>query len=170
MRMRSWGFWQPLWRMWGETQARTITPLFYNTHTPHPVCQNMLAVGPVAAADWEIRAASWQLAAMLEASSSKRIYEGKRKKEEGKSSLYLFHLRTKTPTEQHKWCRDQVCKHTQSKVGFLIYTNQMCSFASEWQVTDCLSLPGELEKEGWLKKGTVRKTWFNRGGSRGEWV
>lgn len=72
--------------MWRETQARTTRPpFFYDTHTPYPVCPNMLAVGPVAAADREIRAASWQLAAMLEANSSKRIYEGKKKKGEGEN-------------------------------------------------------------------------------------
>lgn len=97
MRMRSWGFWQSLWRMWGETQARTITPLFCSTHTPHPVCQNMLSVGPVAAADWEIRAASWQLAAMLEASSNKRICEGKRKKEKEKKWTLSYPFDTQNP-------------------------------------------------------------------------
>lgn len=66
------------------------------------MCQNMLSVGPVAAADWEIRAASWQLAAMLESSSSKRIYEEKRKKGGGESSIYLLRPTIKSPTEQPK--------------------------------------------------------------------
>ncbi len=33
-------------------------------------------------------------------------------------------------------------------------------------MTDCLSLPEELEKE-WIERGAVRKTKFNRGGNRG---
>lgn len=52
----------------------------------------MLSVGPVAAADWEIRAASWQLAAMLEASSNKRICEGKRKKEKEKKVNFILSI------------------------------------------------------------------------------
>lgn len=59
-----------------ETQARTITPIFH-IRTPHQVCQNTLAIGPVVASDWEMGAGFWQLAAMLEASSSKWIYEEK---------------------------------------------------------------------------------------------
>lgn len=140
MRMRSWGFWQPLWWMWRETQARTITPLFYNTHTLHPVCQNMLNGGPVAVADWEIRAASWQLTAMLEASSSERIYEGMRKKEGGKSSLYLFHLTMKTPTEQPNRCRDGK-KTVASKITFNLHQSDIV-FSSLWMARDWLSFTG----------------------------
>lgn len=49
----------------------------------------------------------------------------------------------------------------------LIYSHQtLCCFSSEWPVTDCLSLPEELEKE-WIEERAVRKTRFNRGGNRG---
>lgn len=53
------------------TDVERDTSQSFSPFSPHPVCQNMLSVGPVAAADGEIRAASWQLAAMLEASSVK---------------------------------------------------------------------------------------------------
>lgn len=52
----------------------------------------MLSVEPVAAEDWEIRATSWQLAAMLEASSSKRIYEGKEEERKGKKVHFIFSI------------------------------------------------------------------------------
>lgn len=51
----------------------------------------------MAAANWEIRAASWQLAAMLEASSSKKIYEGKRKKEVGGKFPLSFSFEDQNP-------------------------------------------------------------------------
>lgn len=146
--------------MWRETQARPKTTLFCSTHTPHPMCQNMLSVGPVVAANWEIRAASWQLAAMLEASSSKKIYEGKRKKEVGESSLYLFRLRIKTPTEQSNWYEmrnwseenwDEVRKRNENQPQrvLLIFTSQtLCSFASEWPATDFSFTGWRLGKGG----------------------
>lgn len=73
------------------TDVERDTSQSFSPLSPHPVCQNMLSVGPVAAADGEIRAASWQLAAMLEASSSKRIYEGSGKK--GKKKVrFIFSI------------------------------------------------------------------------------
>lgn len=47
------------------------------------------------------------------------------------------------------------------------FNQTLCSFASEWPVTDCLSLAGVLEKKEWIVKGAVRKMRFNRGGSKG---
>lgn len=74
------------------------------------------------------------------------------------------------PDKQPNICRDEICKHSQKQPHsvILISTNKpFCSFASEWPVTDCLSLAGVLEKKEWIVKGAVRKMRFNRGGSRG---
>lgn len=39
-----------------------------------------------------------------------------------------------------------------------IYTNQtLCSFATEWPVTDRLSLAGELVEEEWIEKRGCEK-------------
>ena len=123
----------------------------------------MLAIGPVAAADWEIRAASWQLAAMLEASSSKRIYDGNRKKEEGESSLHLFHLTIKTSNVQHNWCWDRVNQKKAQRV-LSIYTNQTLFsllLNGRWlTVSQC--------QENWRRKNGWRKGLWERFGLTGE--
>lgn len=59
------------------------TIYFGSTHGVLAQCvDNGESTGPVAAADWEIKAAFWQLFALLDPSSSKRVYEGKGKKEQ----------------------------------------------------------------------------------------
>lgn len=90
-----------------DTQARGVTPLFY-THTLSTQCVKRVECwATIATADWEIRAASWQLAATWAAGSRKKTYEGKRKKEGEKkfTSSFPFHnqkLQLSNQTAQKK--------------------------------------------------------------------
>lgn len=70
--------------VWRDASQNHDAP-FSTTHTQcvkHAECWTTIAT-----ADWEIRAASWQWAGTLEASSSKRAYE-----ENGRKVYFIFSI------------------------------------------------------------------------------
>lgn len=132
-----------------DTSQNHNTPFLQHTYSPPSVSKHAECWASV---NCEIRTASLQLTAMLEASFSKRIYEEKRKKEKKKVAFFFSfdnqnHSRS-TKHAQSKVASKSIFNWNQSDTVFCFFLFWM---ASDWvSFTSWRIEGGGVDRESWL--------------------